>query len=113
MDNYDDYRLTQTMAEDQRLRELQEMGFFAGYALDIRVGDIIEKTPDTLFRNWPMGKMVVVIRVLTTDASYYNEETDGVVQHQVICFIGEDEDGLQRDYSYGNTHAFHIYRPVV
>lgn len=113
MSSYDDYRATKDMEIEDRLRELQDMGFRSMFAMDIRVGDIIVKTPDRIdfAYSWTPGMMIVVTRVLPVDASYFDPDENEHIYNVVIHFVGEDENGLEREFGFGHTHAFHIYRP--
>lgn len=92
---------------------LVEDGYTAGYMMDIREGDLIAIAP-VMRTNFEGGivpvKSLTVQRIMHLRSDYRDTETDELVEHTVIVFIGIDLDGLPQHCSYGNTYPCFIKR---
>lgn len=107
MQDYNDWERERQEAKTARLRELEDMGMKQMWVADIQVGDIIVKTPDSLLgAGFPL---MAVERIFKTDGSYVNEDEEFVPNH-IVHWIGTCEDGITREFSYGHSHAVHVYR---
>lgn len=108
IDVWQDERTQREEALTQQLRELEEMGFVQAWVKDIEVGDIIMKSPDNFLSQ--EFQVMVVERIFNKKADYYDPESDEFIENRVISWIGLCEDGLTREFSFGHSHAMHIYR---
>jgi hypothetical protein len=100
--------------DDPTKADLQEKGFFPAWVEDLQDGMracIIKRSwhpdePDKLtFHD------VKDVRIQAT-VQYGGEHDDEILGgHKIIRWFGIDDDGIVRDFSYGEGHAVYIYVP--
>lgn len=81
--------------------------------MDVREDDLVAIAPVMrhTFRGDPTPvKTVVVARIIRSDGSYIEPETDKPVENVIINFIGVDLNGLPGHYMYGHLYPCYIKR---
>ncbi len=109
-ETYEDRQERERNEETAQLKDLQDRGFRQMFAIDIRVGDIVTKSPGSWMGTWPADRIVAVTRVLPVDATYFDPDENRLLPNTVVHFVGYDENDVEREFAYGHAHAFHIYR---
>jgi len=90
---------------------LVEDGYQPGFMLDVREGDLVAIAPgirsnfDGTTR--PI-KTLTVQRLLILNNSYYDYESDEMIENVVIKFIGINLDGLPEHCAYSNVYPCFI-----